>query len=30
VYRTDCGCVGENRDSVSDVSKFLVENGESV
>jgi hypothetical protein len=30
VYRTVCGCVEENRYSVSDGSKSLVENGDCV
>jgi hypothetical protein len=30
VFRTDCGCVEENRDSESDDSKCLVENGDCI
>jgi hypothetical protein len=30
VYRTDCGCVEENEDCVSDGSKWLEENGERI
>jgi hypothetical protein len=30
VYRTDCGCVEEKGDSVSDGSKWLEENGDYV
>jgi hypothetical protein len=30
VYRTDCGCVEENGDSVSDGSKWLEEIGDYI